>query len=123
MMAAAALRCFITVVLSQRSCDVMVTLADNASPRTGPDLNERGGLSIATTARCDFIEPVSLRGFVGPEIDRHFHCGRQPDELLVEIDLGAGFLEPREANFEVPRRSRSHSATHRPPPWRSSGAP
>src|SRR5438876_7698393 len=59
--------------------------------------------SIAATARRYRVEPISLHGFVGPEIDGHLHRRRQPDELFAEVELGAGFLKPRETDLEVSR--------------------
>src|SRR5690242_5689749 len=61
--------------------------------------------SIAATARGHRVEPISLYGLVSPEIDGHFHRRLEPYELLVEIEFGAYFLEPREADLEISRRA------------------
>ena len=79
--------------------------------------------SIATTAWRNRVKPIGLHGFVGPEIDGDLHRGRQPDELLAEIEFSAGFLEPRETDLEIPRGSRSRSATHPRLRWQSIDAP
>src|SRR5580692_4305672 len=56
--------------------------------------------SAAAGARRDGVDPVVLHRFVSGKIDRNVHGRRQPGELLPEVELGRGLLEPGENDLE-----------------------
>ena len=79
--------------------------------------------SIATRARRDVVEPISLHRFVSPEIHRYFHESGLPCELLLELELEPVFLLPGGGADSRSVRTSSRSATHRPTGPRSIFAP